>query len=341
MYKATDFIETGKTSHACLSRTSTICLMLAFAFLFFPIIGGVMSYASSRDCHDLPKPCPWSKDTENKTACDGVPDGSRPDGSTCFEDADITMAKWVGFLAGVGLYAVCRVLASCMAKTTIHIGVPFGGSARGSMNPHGGASPFYIKTKLKQAPDQIVQLIRTAKRASGAGIALSDYNQSALIRSESGGGTVAEEKEEKAMKEKRAAEAAKARVAAIPDDSRIVIFTALAHLAPSSCARDEAALTDEWKAEYLRLLEVKYTAEEIAKQEKADEDSGSHSGHDHAAGAVPIGEQIMLERGDGKVLTDAEAVRWKLISEIFASADEDGDGSLSVEVRSDKPFLSY
>ena len=29
------------------------------------------------------------------------------------------MAKWVGFLAGVGLYAVCRVLASCMAKATI------------------------------------------------------------------------------------------------------------------------------------------------------------------------------------------------------------------------------
>ena len=310
--------------------------MLAFAFLFFPIIGGVMSYASSRDCRELPKKCDVSKDPA-RTACVGVPDGSRPDGSTCFEDADITMAKWVGFLAGVGLYAVCRVLASCMAKTTIHIGVPFGGSARGSMNPHGGASPFYIKTKLKQAPDQIVQLIRTAKRASGAGIALSDYNQSALIRSESGGGTVAEEKEEKAMKEKRAAEAAKARVAAIPDDDPTAAMGL--DYAESDGARDEAALTDEWKAEYLRLLEVKYTAEEIAKQEKADEDSGSHSGHDHAAGAVPIGEQIMLERGDGKVLTDAEAVRWKLISEVFASADEDGDGSLSVEVRSDKPFF--
>jgi hypothetical protein len=64
-----------------------------------------------------------------------------------------------------------------------------------------------------------------------------------------------------------------------------------------------------------------------------------HEGHDHAAGAVPIGKQIMLKRGDGKVLTDAEAVRWKLISEVFASADEDGDGSLSVEVRSDKPFF--
>jgi hypothetical protein len=199
-----------------------------------------------------------------------------------------------------------------MAKTTIHIGVPFGGSARGSMNPHGGASPFYIKTKLKQAPDQIVQLIRTAKRASGAGIALSDYNQSALIRSGSGGGTVAEEKEEKAMKEKRAAEAAKARVAAIPDDDPTV--------APSDGHGHGHGHLDH---------------------NNHEEGEGLHEdrGHDHAAGAVPIGEQIMLQRGDGKVLTDAEAVRWKLISEVFASTDEDGDGSLSVEVRSDKPFF--
>jgi Ca2+-binding EF-hand superfamily protein len=162
LHKDTSFIETNMASNQILLRLSTVFLSLAFAFLFLSHIGSVIEYFSARSCRNV---------KNDPTA------GERLNGVTCFENGDKTLVKWVGFLACFLSHVLFRVLASCCSKAMIHIGVPWGGSSRGASNPHGGTSPFYIKVKSRGDCADIVQLLRTAKRASSAGIPLSNHAQ--------------------------------------------------------------------------------------------------------------------------------------------------------------------
>eukprot|EP01052_Picozoa_sp_SAG31_P030222 SAG31_NODE_3082_length_4698_cov_1.855838_2_plen_745_part_00 len=79
-------------------------------------------------------------------------------------------------LPTIGLASMCVilwllgycVLSRCLRRPYIHIGVPFGGGARGYANPFGGASPFYMFFKPSDVKrvEEMVALIRTAQAES-------------------------------------------------------------------------------------------------------------------------------------------------------------------------------
>jgi Ca2+-binding EF-hand superfamily protein len=248
LHKDTSFIETNMASNQILMRLSTVFLWLAFAFLFLSHIGSVIEYFSARSCRSVKDPTT----------------GERLNGVTCFEDGDKTLVKWVGFLTCFLSHVLLRVLASCCGRAMIHIGVPFGGSSRGAHNPHGGTSPFYIKVKSSGDCADIVQLLRTAKRASAAGIPLSDHAQ-------------------------------------------------VVQLADGDLEQNEKS------AERKQLLET-----------KIDVETGQKSIRDH----------VESPRSDGKKMSDGEAAKIKLISEVFSVADNDGNDFLSEdELRTVLPKL--
>jgi len=82
--------------------------------------------------------------------------------------------KWIGLIASIAVFVLCYFAAGLLKRDFIHVGVFPDDFSRGSNNPWGGHSPFYLQMGMYYASavnrvepfDEVVKLIRSAQTES-------------------------------------------------------------------------------------------------------------------------------------------------------------------------------